>query len=303
MLRPLTLTLRVAVAATAALALASCGSDAEGDSGSDTTVKVAYTQGFMPYIGEEDGALTGAEGDMLNAALDEIGDTAAPEGMDFDAFLAGIQAGRYDIGIGGVSWKADRAAAGIMTDPVYYSPVVALSAPGTTLTDIDSMIGVKIGALAGSTNEKALREIDGVELTSYPTSAAAIADLEAGRIQSLVIDPLLNAYTKQTRPDLSDFTLDTITPPTEADVEKFPGLAEGGLRPYQVVWYCSKQAEDLCNSLDDVIDGWYEDGTSADILAEYGITDTASFFQATETASTERQGADRADDWAAPTAG
>lgn len=304
--------LSVSTVMTGLLVLSACGGDSEADATGDGEdyglnesgeVTVAYVHDLMPYTGtDDDGELEGAEGDLFVLAAEELGLEVNPEGMEFDAFLAGIHSNRYDIGIGGVSWTADRAEAGVMSDPVYYSPVMALSAPGVQIDVVDDLDGLNVGAMSGTTTEQGLRNVQGADVTPYPNPPTAFADLEAGRIETLIIDPLLSAYMAETRPDLDDYVLSTMEAPGEEDFENHPGLEEGGLQPYQVVWYCSPQTEALCDELNGIIGTWYEDGTSAEILAEYG-TDDPSFFTALERFQTERQGEDRPEDWEAPTTG
>jgi polar amino acid transport system substrate-binding protein len=269
----------------------------------EAPLSVGYTIGYMPYIGEKDGKLTGAEGDLMNEAATAMGRSVEIHGMEFPALLAGIQSGRYDVAIGGLSWSKQRAETGVMSDPIYYSPNLILAQPGMKLNTISDLSGHTVGALSGATVNKALRQISGLDVHSYPTSTAAIGDLEAKRIDALVMDPLLLAYVHKTRPDLKDFVISTLLAPSADDLKKHPEVKDvSGLTPYMVVWYCSTKAKSFCDAVNKQIDSWYASGVSKKILTQYGA-ESDSFFHPPAGIEDRRRGMDRPQDWVAPSAG
>jgi ABC-type amino acid transport substrate-binding protein len=284
--------------AVAALAIASVPASAADQA----PLSVGYTLGYMPYIGEKDGKLTGAEGDLLNATAKAMGRSVEAHGMEFPALLAGIQSGRYDIAVGGLSWSKQRASAGTMSDPIYYSPLLILAQPGQKLNTISDMSGHTIGTLAGTTVDKGLRQVKGVNVHSYPSSSAAIGDLEAKRIDALVMDPLLLAYMHKTRPDLKDYVITTLQSPSAEDLKNHPEVKDtSGMTPYMVVWYCSNKAKSFCDDANKLIDGWYKSGESKKILTAYGAS-SDSFYEPPAGIEAGRRGMDRPQDWTAPSA-
>ncbi|GAA3889947.1 hypothetical protein GCM10022381_34880 [Leifsonia kafniensis] len=264
----------------------------------DGEVSVGFMNGLMPYIGMENGKVTGVDGDLFQLAADDLGLNVNAAGMEFSAMIAGVQAGRYDIGIGGVAWTEERSKAGSFTDPVYYSPALLLTAPGIEIKTIADMDGLTIGAATGSMNDDAVRATPGAIAKSYPAWANAITDLQAGRLDAVNIDPLTAVYMRDTNPDLSGFGTYVVQAPTDEEVAANPGLQ--GFRPYQVVWYCSPKAEALCDSLSDVIRGWYDDGTSVTVLEDWGV-DAQSFLTSSDEMTSIRVGVDRDENWTAPT--
>ncbi|MEV0592925.1 substrate-binding periplasmic protein [Nonomuraea cavernae] len=291
--------------------LAACGSDSDSGSGTAAAaedlgvnkpgqVSVGFMNGLMPYVGLEKGALTGVEGELFTLAAKEVGLEVQAQGMEFSAMIAGVQAGRYDIGIGGISWTKDRSQVGVMSDPVYYSPALMLTRPGVKATSVAELKGLNVGAVTGSINDEAVRATPGVKARTYPAWAQAISDLAAGRLDAINIDPLTAVYLRDTRPDLKDLEVQTMTPPTDEEVAANPGLQ--GFRPYQVVWYCSKKAEKLCGKLDEVTNGWFASKTSGEVLTKWGVNAT-DFLTASPEMTTVRKGVDRPDTWTAPTAG
>jgi len=293
----------------AALGLAACGSDPDPNTAATAQdlglvrpgeVTVGFMNGLMPYVGSEKGALTGLEGELFTQAAKELDLTVKPQGLEFSAMIAGVQAGRYDIGIGGISWTKDRSQVGVMSDPIYYSPALMLTRPGVKATSVAELKGLNVGAVTGSINDEAVRATPGAKARTYPAWAQAISDLAAGRLDAINIDPLTAVYLRDTRPDLKGFEVQTMTPPTDEDVAANPGLQ--GFRPYQVVWYCSKKAKPLCGELDKITRGWFATTTSSDVLKKWGV-DPTDFLTGAPEMSTIRHGVDRPDSWTAPTAG
>lgn len=262
------------------------------------TVSVVWTNSLMPYVGaNSDGTLTGAEGQLFVKAAAALNLKVKSSNVEFPALLAGIQSDRYDVAVGGVAWTPARAKTGVMTDPIFYSPIMNLSKPGTNFTNIDQLKGHTVGAPSGTTADNALVTIKGVKVHTYATVQTELADLQAGRIDTAVLDPLVVAYSKKTIPALKNYNLNVIAPPTAAQVKANPILSQ--IAPYMVVWYCAKQATQLCSALNSVIDGWYKSGVSLQSLSAWGAN--PSFFTAPPATVAARRGVDRPGNWQAPT--
>lgn len=263
------------------------------------TVIVTYPVGYMPYAGETaNGTLTGLEGQLFLKATEDLGLNVQVRGVKFPALLAGIQGGRYDIGIGGIGWSAKRAQTGVFTDPVYYSPITTMCQPGIKVASINEMHGQSIGVVTGTLQAEGIRSIPEVNIKTYPNSQAAIADLASGRLDCIAVDALTVAYIRKKRPDLHGFPIYAVQPPTEKQLDKNPKLSQ--LEPYQVVWYCSKRAEKLCALMTTKIRNWYHDGTLKAALEEWGIDDPKMFMMKTKALQNERIGVDRPKGWIAP---
>ena len=255
----------------------------------------------MPYFGGKDGALTGVDGDLLKQVETQLKITFKPEPAQFPAFLAGIQSGRYDIGVGGVAWTKERAATGLFTDPVYYSPVVVMCKQGIHPTTVDKLKGLSVGSATGTIQNDGLRAIEGVKARTYPSSQNELQDLIAGRLDCVSDDTLIMAYIHSQRPDLGRFDITTIESPTAAQISANPPLANFKL--YMVAWYLAKSDAKLVAKLNGVIDSWYKSGFTATVLKKWGVTDPNSLLTPIPAFNTDRRGVDRPTDWKAPSAG
>jgi ABC-type amino acid transport substrate-binding protein len=313
--------LALGAAAASILVLAACGSSGGGNTGNagttgagnsassgDTatanlgllsagTVKVGFMNGLMPYVGLKGGALTGVDGDLFTHAVQPLGLKVDAQGSEFSAMIAGIQAGRLDIGIGGIAWTAAREKVGVYTDPVYYSPLVMLTKPGLTLKTVDDLKGKKIGAPTATLNLQAAQAA-GADAKAYPDWNKTLADLESGRLDAASVDPLVVVDAQKNVPALKNFSVDVIQQPTADQLAANPALS--AFNEYEVAWYCSPKAKNLCAALSTQIDKMYSDGSSKQILTTWGV-DADKFLTSIPAMSAERAGVDRPAGWTAPT--
>lgn len=277
------------------------GSVTAGAAGGEE-VRLVYVPGGMPYFGlTKAGGLTGVDGDLLNVAAKEMNVKLKTSAAEFPAFLAGIQTDRYDIGVGGVAWTKERAATGLFTDPLYYSPIVMLCKPGVTPNTANALKGLSVGALTSDLQDKAISAVSGVDRHTYPSSQLGLQDLIAGRLDCLSLDTLTVAFIHRQRPDLKDFEVSTIAAPSDAEIKANPGLVN--FRPYMVEWYLAKGQEKLVTRFNKVIDSWYKSGYTAKTLAKWGVTDTKSYLTPIPEFNKDRRGVDRPSNWTAPSGG
>ena len=96
------------------LALAACGnaapdaSAASGSAGGKTVVTVATSPDFPPFESLDGSEVVGIEVDILQAITEKLGMEMQLEQMDFDSVIPGVQAGKFDIGMSGITITADR---------------------------------------------------------------------------------------------------------------------------------------------------------------------------------------------------
>lgn len=261
------------------------------------TVRVGFMNGLMPYVGLKNGALTGVDGDLFKRAVAPLGLKVDAQGSEFSAMIAGVQSRRLDIGIGGIAWTAERAKAGIYTDPVYYSPLVMLTRPGLTVKTVDDLKGLKIGAPTATLNLQAAQAA-GADAIAYPDWNKTLADLTAGRLDAASVDPLVVVDAQKNDPALKNYGVDVIAQPTAAQLASNPALS--AFNEYQVAWYCSPKAKNLCAALSKQIDKMYKNGSSKQILTSWGV-DAKKFLTASPLMSKQRDGVDRPAGWTAPT--
>lgn len=96
------------------LTMAACGSkntdtDTDTKTGSEKKqLVVATSPDFPPFESLDGSDIVGIEPKLMQAIADKLGMELVWEQVDFDSIIPGIQAGRYDAGVAGISITADR---------------------------------------------------------------------------------------------------------------------------------------------------------------------------------------------------
>lgn len=260
------------------------------------TLSVGIYPNGMPYVGLDGDEFVGLDADILKEAAHRLGLEIKVSQMDFPALLTSIQTGRLDVAVGNIGWTPERADAGTYTDPAFYSPVGAAVRPGLTISHVDDLNGHIIGTLTGGFYTEGLRELEGVDVRVYETFEAEMLDLDLGRIDVVLYNPVSLEYLKTQRPELK-FDVVFLTPPTAEEVEKRPGLSV--FQPFMTGWYLGPDAEHLALALTEQIRVMYEDGTMVEMVEKWG-GDPQSMLVPQPYFAERRRGVDRAADWEPP---
>ena len=238
--------------------LAGCGSGSVGTTLADVQkagkLTIATSPDFPPFesLGE-DGTVTGIEIDILNLICQELGVELAIEQIDFDSVLPGVQAGKYDMGVSGISVTPARQENTLFTDPYCLAAqaiVVLKDSPITCKADLE---GKTVSVQTGTTAETYCME-NGYKVSSFTANADAEAALVAGKVDAWVIDDL-----------------------TAAEMVKLYNAENGDVlvvldeamttEPYAFAFAFG--SEDLVAKINEIIAKLVADGTVAEIFAKY----------------------------------
>ena len=133
--------LAAALALTMLLALAACGSgnsDADTTSASGsagkTTVTVATSPDFPPFESLDGSEVVGIEVDILQAITEKLDMEMQLEQMDFESVIPGVQAGKFDIGMSGITITADRQKNCDFTQPYFLASQAIVVTPDSDIT-------------------------------------------------------------------------------------------------------------------------------------------------------------------------
>ena len=149
------------------------------------TLTMATSPDFPPFEElQSDGSVVGIEVDLLNMICDKLGMELKIEQMDFDSVLPGVQAGKYDVGVSGISVTEKRQK------NVLFSDI-------TGKADLDKK---KIAVQTGTTAESFCME-NGYKVSSFQANSDAEMALVTGKVDAWVIDDLtaaemVKAYNK-----------------------------------------------------------------------------------------------------------
>lgn len=156
--------------------------------GSDTT--------FPPFESVEDGQVVGFDVDLMEEIGERIGDLEVEfQTAAFDTIFTALAAGKFDVVISAVTIKEDRKKTVDFTDP-YFVADQSLSvrrADRDEIGGIDDLEGKVVGVQSGTTGEdcakNALKAKDLIsDVRAYDTAPEAFSDLQAGRIDAVLVD-------------------------------------------------------------------------------------------------------------------
>ena len=117
--------------------LAGCGgsnsdnnSDANtsGDDAAKTKLVVATSPDFPPFESLEGGNVVGIEVDILNKVAEKMGMELDIQQMDFDSVIPGVQAGKFDVGMSGIT-VTDKRKENVDFSSVYFMACLLYTSP------------------------------------------------------------------------------------------------------------------------------------------------------------------------------
>ncbi|MBB4285353.1 ABC transporter substrate-binding protein [Roseospira goensis] len=154
------------------------------------------TEGAYPPFNmvDENGNLHGFDIDIANALCAEMERECTFVKQDWDGIIPGLLAGKYDAIVASMSITEERKQAVDFTDK-YWTNKLQFIAPEEVDLDIspEGMAGMTVGAQRATISAQWVEEnMPDVEIKLYDTQENAYLDLEAGRIDAVIADMLVN---------------------------------------------------------------------------------------------------------------
>ena len=176
----------------AALMLLSCLT-ACGGSKADNKLTIATSPDFPPFeaLGEN-GEVVGIEIDILNLICAELGMELDIQQVDFDSVLPGVQAGKYDMGVSGISVTPDRQENTLFTTPYCLAAQAIVVLKDSSITCKADLEGKTISVQTATTAEEFCMGA-GYTVNAYTANADAQEALLSGKVDAWVIDDLTAA--------------------------------------------------------------------------------------------------------------
>lgn len=238
--------------------LAGCGSSNSdnntpaGDDASDaakTKLVVATSPDFPPFESLEGGEVVGIEVDILNKIAEKMGMELDIQQMDFDSVIPGVQAGKFDVGMSGIT-VTDKRKENVDFSSVYFMAAQAIVvADGSSITGKADLEGKKVSVQTGTTAEEYCMG-NGYEVLAFTANNDAAAALTAGKVDAWVVD---NEVALAMAPELGLTVLD------EAMTSE----------PYA---FALQKGSDLLAPFNEALDALLADGTVEQIFQQYGVT-------------------------------
>lgn len=159
---------------------------------------VATSPDFPPFEFLQDGKAVGWDMDIAKIFADKLGVELEILSTEFDSVLSNVQTAKAHIGMAGISYSPARDKDVDFTDPVFDSTQVIMVKQGSSIKSGADLAGKVVGAQAGTVgfaiakmDENWPTEIGApASARSYTSGAIAVQDLEAGRIDAVILDIL-----------------------------------------------------------------------------------------------------------------
>ena len=177
------------------------GSAGDPGAAAARTITVGVNSENPPWVFAKDGKMTGFEVDLLEEFAKRAGHTIEYKSAPFATVLTGVQSGQWEVAMSSIWIKKERAEVMDFADPYYDSGIGLMTRKGG-ITDLNQLKGKTLGSDTGSANEAWLvdnkAKYGPYTIKSYDYWVDAALDLEAGRIDGVVVDdPIALYYIKE----------------------------------------------------------------------------------------------------------
>lgn len=241
------------------------GSDTDESTGYSTTLEDIQAKGtlviglddtFAPMgFRDENNELVGFDIDLGRAVCEVLGVEAEFQPIDWDSKEMALAAGTIDCVWNGMSITPEREEAMALSQAYLNNKIIVMTAPGVTIETKEDLANYNIGIQAGSAALEAV-QADEIyssiqdKLTEYPTYDEVILDVQAGRLDCMIIDEVYGNY--------KNAQLDNIfgTAPFDFGDDLYAiGFRKGDTQ--------------LCENVNDALNQLIEDGTAAQISTDW----------------------------------
>ncbi len=221
----------------------------------DTKTLDMATEGtFPPYEYYDGDKLVGIDVDVANAIAEKLGMKLEVVDIAFDSIVSGVQAGKYDMGMAGMTVNEERLEQVNFSDSYATGIQVVIVKEGGKVKSLDDMAadGVVIGTQSGTTGfTYASGDFGDEKVKGFTKTTDAVAALINGQVDCVMLDNEPAKALVAANPDAGLSILDTA---------------------YTVEDYAiaiNKQNTDLLNQINAALAELKADGTLQGIIDKY----------------------------------
>lgn len=150
-------------------------------------ITVATSPDFPPFESLEGGEIVGIEVDIMELIAAELGVEIQFEQMDFDSVLPGVQAGKFDVGMSGITVTEKRLENADFTEPYFLASQAIVVLADSGIAGKADLEGKTISVQTGTTAESYCME-NGYEVLAFQANNDAVSALTSGKVDAWVVD-------------------------------------------------------------------------------------------------------------------
>ena len=190
----------VLMIAAMAVALTACGGKSGGgdtpapagsgaDSGEAKTLSMATNAAFPPYEYMEGNEYAGIDIEIAQAIADYMGAELVINDVEFGSIIGGVQSGKYDMGIAGMTVTEERLQSVNFSDTYSTGVQVIIVKEGSTIASVEDLADAKIGVQMDTTGDiYCCGDFGDDHVTEFKTGADAVQALITDKVDCVVID-------------------------------------------------------------------------------------------------------------------
>ena len=174
------------------------------------TLEFVAKASSAPFAYVKDGETVGYDVDIVVRFCKAYGYGLTLHNVELASFIAGIEAGKYDLGAAGFTVTEERAERVYFSQPDYEGGIVVVvanhGAAEARFTDWSDFAGTKIGVVTGSTHDTvAEAQIGDVDFQYYDDLSSELLALQNGVLDAVLADMPLAQLAVAEQPALAIF--------------------------------------------------------------------------------------------------
>ena len=222
---------------------------------------MATSPDFPPFESlDAEGNVFGIEVEIMELICQELGVELEIKQMSFDSVLPGIQAGKYDVGVSGISVTPAREKNVLFTAPYCLAAQAIVVLEGSEVTGKADLEGKKIAVQSGTTAETFCME-NNYDISAFAANTDAEMALTSGKVQAWVID------------DLTAAEMVAAYNAENPDVELV--ILEEAMTTEPYAFAFQKGSDELVAEINTILDKLVSDGTVQGIFEKYNAPYTS----------------------------
>ena len=188
--------LALLLAAIMALSLAACASTSKAEETASAKLTMATEATFPPYEYYDGDAIVGIDVEVAQAIAEKLGMELEVTDIAFDSIIPGIQTGKYDMGMAGMTVTDERKEQVNFSDSYATGVQVVIVKDDSPITSVDDLFAdgasTVVGTQAGTTGFiYATSDIEDAGLgtvKSFAKTTDAVEALKNGQVDCVILD-------------------------------------------------------------------------------------------------------------------
>ena len=216
---------------------------------------------FPPFeMLDNNGKVVGIEIEIMELICQELGVALEVKTMDFDSVLPGVQTGKFNVGVSGISVTPAREKNTLFTNPYCLAAQAIVVTSDSSITCKADLEGKSVSVQTGTTAEEFCMS-NGYAVKAFAANADAETALTVGKVDAWVID---------------DLTAAEMVASYNQDHPEAPLVILGEAMTTEPYAFAFAQGNDaLVAKINEILNKLLADGTIAKIFEEYNAPYTA----------------------------